>query len=198
MGVPDGGSNLIVQFSGMSFGPCPTCFAFNGEIPAESIDLSRTDVITALQAPVTSDNLRRLVDVLSSASREDQRALRALLAESQGRSADQLADDIERVVPRFHKLADWIRDRENRIELATWLTVLTGVLAILLALRPSQQGVTPRQMEQIIHAVAPTVSAQPRPPKLPGRNEPCYCGSGRKYKRCHGASPERSSVGKLG
>jgi hypothetical protein len=23
------------------------------------------------------------------------------------------------------------------------------------------------------------------PAKLPGRNEPCYCGSGRKYKQCH-------------
>jgi uncharacterized protein YchJ len=24
-------------------------------------------------------------------------------------------------------------------------------------------------------------------PKL-GRNDPCFCGSGRKYKKCHGAS----------
>jgi preprotein translocase subunit SecA len=23
--------------------------------------------------------------------------------------------------------------------------------------------------------------------KIPGRNEPCYCGSGRKFKKCHGA-----------
>jgi preprotein translocase subunit SecA len=23
--------------------------------------------------------------------------------------------------------------------------------------------------------------------KKPGRNEPCHCGSGKKYKRCHGA-----------
>jgi preprotein translocase subunit SecA len=22
--------------------------------------------------------------------------------------------------------------------------------------------------------------------KTPGRNEPCYCGSGKKYKHCHG------------
>ncbi len=22
--------------------------------------------------------------------------------------------------------------------------------------------------------------------KLPGRNEPCYCGSGKKFKLCHG------------
>jgi uncharacterized protein len=22
---------------------------------------------------------------------------------------------------------------------------------------------------------------------VPGRNDPCYCGSGKKYKKCHGA-----------
>jgi hypothetical protein len=26
------------------------------------------------------------------------------------------------------------------------------------------------------------------PPRKMGRNEPCFCGSGRKYKRCHGAA----------
>lgn len=24
-----------------------------------------------------------------------------------------------------------------------------------------------------------------QPPKKPGRNDPCWCGSGEKYKRCH-------------
>ncbi|TME34542.1 MAG: hypothetical protein E6I66_01455 [Chloroflexi bacterium] len=24
------------------------------------------------------------------------------------------------------------------------------------------------------------------PSKLPGRNEPCWCGSGKKFKKCHG------------
>lgn len=27
---------------------------------------------------------------------------------------------------------------------------------------------------------------QSPPSKKPGRNDPCYCGSGRKYKKCHG------------
>lgn len=31
----------------------------------------------------------------------------------------------------------------------------------------------------------------PAPPdKRPGRNEPCWCGSGRKYKKCHMATDE--------
>ena len=31
----------------------------------------------------------------------------------------------------------------------------------------------------------------PQPPRVvgdtPARNDPCFCGSGKKYKRCHGA-----------
>jgi uncharacterized protein len=37
---------------------------------------------------------------------------------------------------------------------------------------------------QIDHAPKP---ATVRVEKLPGRNEPCWCGSGKKFKRCHGA-----------
>jgi len=29
------------------------------------------------------------------------------------------------------------------------------------------------------------------PEKRPGRNDPCWCGSGKKYKRCHLESDER-------
>jgi hypothetical protein len=29
----------------------------------------------------------------------------------------------------------------------------------------------------------PLRNAQPKP----GRNDPCFCGSGQKYKKCHGA-----------
>jgi preprotein translocase subunit SecA len=33
------------------------------------------------------------------------------------------------------------------------------------------------------------VAAQPvRAEKVPGRNDPCWCGSGKKYKKCHGAA----------
>ena len=35
----------------------------------------------------------------------------------------------------------------------------------------------------------PTEQVQQQPvraAKTPGRNEPCYCGSGKKYKLCHG------------
>jgi preprotein translocase subunit SecA len=33
---------------------------------------------------------------------------------------------------------------------------------------------------------AEVVQQPVRVEKTPGRNEPCYCGSGKKYKMCHG------------
>jgi len=37
-------------------------------------------------------------------------------------------------------------------------------------------------------AMSPTVNSTTQSPKRPGRNDPCWCGSGRKYKLCHGAA----------
>ena len=46
---------------------------------------------------------------------------------------------------------------------------------------------------QIAHGEMPTAMGQSEPihraPKL-GRNVPCPCGSGKKYKRCHGAAED--------
>jgi len=35
---------------------------------------------------------------------------------------------------------------------------------------------------------APSVARPPAAPQKVGRNDPCWCGSGRKFKRCHGAN----------
>ncbi len=39
-----------------------------------------------------------------------------------------------------------------------------------------------RQVDELDH-----LSLKPEPRSMPGRNDPCWCGSGRKYKKCHGA-----------
>jgi preprotein translocase subunit SecA len=41
---------------------------------------------------------------------------------------------------------------------------------------PTKQDTRELQKSEPIHA-----------DKKPGRNEPCFCGSGKKYKHCHGA-----------
>jgi tetratricopeptide (TPR) repeat protein len=64
--------------------------------------------------------------------------------------------------------------------------------------RPKEQRVVAAQLEKSrtstkltqTHLPSP-VSAMPMPPevlrptKKPGRNDPCWCGSGKKYKKCH-------------
>lgn len=40
---------------------------------------------------------------------------------------------------------------------------------------------------RLLAKIADAFHAKPRPVpgNVPGRNEPCWCGSGQKYKRCH-------------
>lgn len=60
--------------------------------------------------------------------------------------------------------------------------VLLGILAVVVPLKLAQpEGVSPEQIEDLIEHV--------QEQKEPGRNEPCWCGNGVKYKRCHGAHP---------
>jgi len=35
-----------------------------------------------------------------------------------------------------------------------------------------------------------------KPAETPGRNDPCWCGSGRKYKKCHLPHEEKKSAEK--
>jgi len=37
--------------------------------------------------------------------------------------------------------------------------------------------------------------SEPRPSRTPGRNDPCWCGSGLKYKRCHLEEDEKKRSG---
>ena len=48
-------------------------------------------------------------------------------------------------------------------------------------------GGMPATNGPVTDGMAEEVVMQPvRVDKTPGRNEPCYCGSGKKYKLCHG------------
>ena len=59
--------------------------------------------------------------------------------------------------------------------------------------RPDYAGGTPEDLTdpaQRAAAAQDTRGQQPRTPftaeKVPGRNDPCPCGSGKKFKNCHG------------
>jgi hypothetical protein len=45
----------------------------------------------------------------------------------------------------------------------------------------------PEALEHLLHENSLVFKKPPADEPLPGRNEPCFCGSGKKYKKCHGA-----------
>jgi preprotein translocase subunit SecA len=47
-------------------------------------------------------------------------------------------------------------------------------------------GAQPQAEDELIGGL-PVVEQRQVDPDLPGRNDPCWCGSGKKFKRCHGA-----------
>ncbi|HID88600.1 MAG TPA: hypothetical protein EYP52_02655 [Anaerolineae bacterium] len=57
---------------------------------------------------------------------------------------------------------------------------------------------TGRGRGQAVGQAGPPVAGAATPPaKRPGRNDPCWCGSGKKYKHCHmreDMAAERTSV----
>ena len=57
---------------------------------------------------------------------------------------------------------------------------------VLKSLNPAMPIMKPKLKGTLF--VGPTVVVKEKQPKLPkvGRNDPCPCGSGKKYKRCHG------------
>ena len=59
----------------------------------------------------------------------------------------------------------------------------------LAEVEPVAQIVAERHGDEVIETGRPfQVIAGGKPNQTPGRNDPCWCGSGKKYKRCHGLS----------
>jgi preprotein translocase subunit SecA len=52
--------------------------------------------------------------------------------------------------------------------------------------RPSLQGKTPNELLKGRPLIPPKVETARRVEPKVGRNDPCPCGSGKKYKKCHG------------
>lgn len=53
-------------------------------------------------------------------------------------------------------------------------------------LRTGRESSIPGQKREYYDPSAKTTTAPVKAEKVPGRNDPCFCGSGQKYKNCHG------------
>jgi uncharacterized protein len=110
-----------------------------------------------------------------------------------------------------HFEADWSGERMNRDEQAALVDAIEHIVPLLATADAGAAAVSGAASRRRAGARAPTReelvddacfavqdlrllwlehASRPQPRRaevLPGRNDPCPCGSGRKYKKCHGA-----------
>ncbi|KUP08074.1 hypothetical protein Q73_07570 [Bacillus coahuilensis m2-6] len=183
--------NSSLELSGNKSGPCPNCGGM-GQVP-DGVFNFIGNTIEIISAPERSIyELRRFASLLARAYQED-------LAE------EQVEEQIAREVPSMSSILSLLpRNRtELRSDFYSWLQITVAIIAILSNLQSNgQEEVEINNIEinqkvevnQVINQIYETDtnildinSQQITIPKV-GRNEPCPCGSGIKYKRCHGTN----------
>ena len=165
-----------ITLSGNRAGPCPRCGGM-GHIP-DGVFNFIGNTIEILRAPArTFAELTQLAEILREAQEKSQ-------------TKREVSARIEKELPSLAPLSKLLP--ENRAELYGFLAV---VLAAVQLFTQSPQtpatNITINTTQVITQALAPQQPplASTRPKTVPkvGRNEPCPCGSGNKYKKCCGA-----------
>ncbi|HWB78871.1 MAG TPA: SEC-C domain-containing protein [Nannocystaceae bacterium] len=102
----------------------------------------------------------------------------------------------------------WVQREFDRVTNADDRATLTDLLGAaealdsLGALTPAHEEIVARAKERVhgprLPPLVPAAQVLPaRRRERPGRNEPCWCGSGKKYKRCHADADERDERAEL-
>lgn len=174
-----GGEATGVSFKNCKAGPCPRCGS-TGHIP-DGVFNFIGNTIEILSAPTrTIDELTKLAKIVNEARENNE-------------SPGKISNKIQTELPGLSKLADYLP--QNRNELYGFLGVLLATITLLLQLGHSQGKSTNITINQVVNQTylecGPTNEERRVPrvvPKKPGRNDPCSCGSGKKYKKCCGTS----------
>lgn len=177
-------------FSGNKAGPCPYCGGI-GHIPDGLFSIVE-DTIQVLSAPQRSfDELNRLVNILQTAQQNQ-----------------TPTEEVEAVLENEFSFIKPILAYLKNTHIQAWFSILIAVISIV----QSNSEPEPEkniEINQVITNIYTTndatlstsrnilpVSSKVQAPKIEvnqpvtsnkvGRNTPCPCGSGEKYKRCHG------------
>lgn len=178
------GGTLILE--GNKSGPCPSCGGY-GSVPDGTYRVVE-EIIEILSAPQTTiDELMRLSLIIEKA--EDQEV-----------TVDEMKREAEDKVPALSRVFDLLpKNREEaRSDIKFFLKLIMTAIPMVVA---SQQGPM-IQVDQVINETYQNetnyyhetntnynISIKNTPhvkSRDIGRNDPCYCGSGIKYKKCHG------------
>ena len=124
----------------------------------------------------TIENLQKLDELLRN-------------ARAAGVGPEQIEKKIAEDIPSFSKLADLLP--RTRGELYAFIAIILTVIGLALQARSNSDSpdITVNQVinnvTNEINITSNVTTYKREEPKV-GRNEPCPCGSGKKYKKCHG------------
>jgi hypothetical protein len=162
-------------YAGKDAGRCPVCGSA-GRFRDDIFELIAS-VAELLAAPDrTPAELTRLVDVMNEAS--EQRADSAFVA---GRIRSDL--------PALSGFTEWLPEGRQGLNSLITITVVLSVMTVGVRLRDgAAANVSLQQAVDRIFAEADAAATSlgPRARASTGRNAPCHCGSGKKYKHCCG------------
>jgi hypothetical protein len=157
-------------------GQCPRCSG-TGVVPGATYRVFARVVDALLATPAAHAEWTRLMEIL------DGMRVRNI-------SPPETAVRVTRYVPAFRSVADEIRQAPDTAQHILG-TLLLGVVRFLRDDPRRLDGFTmvERSLEQLCRDLPPANQplAARRPVRAPGRNDACPCGSGRRFKHCHGA-----------
>jgi hypothetical protein len=156
-----------------------------GSVPDGRYDATQDTIQIMATTAKSVQSLQQLATVLRSINRP-------------GVSRQAVATAIQTEAPQFNALVPLVR--RGGFDVAKWLTLVLATITVMIMmwdrLDPVEKGASAAQIREIYRQVIQQTQVAPSPrinrvpltsPSLsPSRNGPCYCGSGKKYKRCHG------------
>jgi hypothetical protein len=177
-----GGNLQQTTFKNVGYGPCPVCGS-DGSVPDGVYNLIG-NTIELLSGPATRvPELRILAEILRNA-----RIRRAAPAEVQ--------KAVEEKVPQFAQLISQLAKYRN--DFYQTLAIIIAVISALISYSQSGKELPKIEVNQVINFISQQPPEAPKTQQLATpsttqkikkkfrRNELCYCGSNKKYKKCHG------------
>ena len=180
-------NSIDIGFSNCSAGPCPVCGGM-GHIPDGVYNFIGDTIELLSGSQRTVAELKRLAIILSEA-RKDRL------------SSEEIISKVDKELPELNTFKDILP--KNRNELYSFIGLIISIIMMFLTMTNSSQKseitinqvinhiyeqqnvmVENQHINQIIEAG--TKRAEKSKNRKIGRNEPCPCGSGKKYKFCCG------------
>ncbi len=179
--------------------PCPVCGG-NGRRLGGAWDIVE-NTIRLLEGPErTVSELERLAGILRE-------------AQERGANLEEVRSSVEREFPGWGQQLAKLLVPKTPSDLAAYLMLI--LMVIQMASQAKQtDGPVHIEADQVINNITVQTPAPPTPPpttttnrginpsseqygtgRRVGRNDPCPCGSGLKYKRCHGARGQTRYAG---